>query len=245
MVKCSRCRKKIDSSFSYCPYCGARQLKGNLLDDIDELTKANEDELFGNIFDKFDKLNFPFGFGKLIKGLTKQIEAEIARLDKEFKLQASNKKREPKTSPNKIAIRITFSDSDTPGIVIDKIEEGTERHIERENVKREGKREIENERKKIKKIREIKGTKIKKLKELAREEAKTRIMRLSDRIIYELELDGVKSLDDIEIRQLENTTEVKAIAKDKIYFKLIPLALPIISYEFKDGKLYIYFKPEI
>ncbi|MEM2772259.1 MAG: hypothetical protein QXR88_00180, partial [Candidatus Pacearchaeota archaeon] len=91
------------------------------------------------------------------------------------------------------------------------------------------------------KIKRIKDESLKNIEKLPREEAKYKIKRLGNVIIYEINLPGVKSLDDIEIKKLENSIEIKAIGKDKVYFKLIPINLPIYKYELKKDKLIIHF----
>src|SRR3989344_3748821 len=48
------------------------------------------------------------------------------------------------------------------------------------------------------------------------------IRRFADRVVYEIALPGVKSIKDISITKLENSIEIKAVSKDKAYFKLIP-----------------------
>ena len=78
---------------------------------------------------------------------------------------------------------------------------------------------------------------LKKFSELPRKEPKTNIRRLSDRVIYEIEMPGVKSIKDVSVNQLENSIEIKAVAKDNSYFKLIPINLPVLDYELSEEKL--------
>jgi len=78
---------------------------------------------------------------------------------------------------------------------------------------------------------------LKKFSKLPKKEPSTNIRRLSDKVIYEIKMNGVKSIKDISIIQLENSIEIKAIAKDKAYSKLIPINLPIINYELSKGNL--------
>lgn len=78
---------------------------------------------------------------------------------------------------------------------------------------------------------------LKKFSNLPREELKTKIRRLSDKIIYEIEMPEVKSIKDISISQLESSIEIKAIGKTKSYFKTIQIGLPIINYNFSTKKL--------
>ena len=78
---------------------------------------------------------------------------------------------------------------------------------------------------------------LKKFSELPKKEPKTNVKRLSNTVIYEINIPGVKSIKDLSIVKLENSIEIKAVAKDKAYFKLIPVNLPILDYELEKGKL--------
>lgn len=72
---------------------------------------------------------------------------------------------------------------------------------------------------------------------LPKEEPKTNIRRLSDKVIYEINLPEVKSLEDISINQLESSIEIKATSQKKAYTKIIQINLPILNYEFSGEKL--------
>ena len=72
---------------------------------------------------------------------------------------------------------------------------------------------------------------------LSKKEPKTDVRRFSDKVVYELSMPGVKSESDISINNLENSIEVKAVAKDKAYKKVIPIGFPITNYNFSKGKL--------
>jgi len=78
---------------------------------------------------------------------------------------------------------------------------------------------------------------LKKFSKLPKIEPKTDLRRLSDKIFYEIDMPGVKSLNEISISQLENSIEIKAISKDKAYHKIIPINLPIINYNLSKEKL--------
>ncbi len=72
------------------------------------------------------------------------------------------------------------------------------------------------------------------------EEPETKIHKLQNRQIITLNLPDVKSLDDIEMKQLSQSIEIKAFAGDKAYFKLIPIpSNAMVNNEFKDGVLKI------
>jgi HSP20 family molecular chaperone IbpA len=54
------------------------------------------------------------------------------------------------------------------------------------------------------------------------EEPETKIERIGKKQIIKVKLPGVKE-DDIEIKKLENSVEIRAFVGDKCYFKLIPI----------------------
>ena len=78
---------------------------------------------------------------------------------------------------------------------------------------------------------------LKRFSNLPRENPKASVRRLSDRIIYDIEVPEVKSIKDISIIKLENSIEIKAIGKNKSYYKVIKIGLPIIDYYLLKGKL--------
>jgi len=59
--------------------------------------------------------------------------------------------------------------------------------------------------------------------------------------IIQIKLPEVKSFNDIEVKKLEQSLEIKAFAKDKTYFKLIPIPSnsEIANKEFKSNVLKI------
>ena len=77
------------------------------------------------------------------------------------------------------------------------------------------------------------------------EEPKSTVRRLSDKIVYEIDVPGVISVKNISINKLENSIEVKAFGKDKAYFKLIPVDMNVSNYYLKDGKLFVELKEEV
>jgi len=72
---------------------------------------------------------------------------------------------------------------------------------------------------------------------LPRKEPKTTMKRLSGRLVYELSMPGVEDLNDILINQLENSIEIKALSKNKVYSKILKVNLPIINYGLNNGNL--------
>ncbi|MBU4308485.1 MAG: zinc-ribbon domain-containing protein [Nanoarchaeota archaeon] len=84
---------------------------------------------------------------------------------------------------------------------------------------------------------ELPSKKLKDFVNFPQETPKTNVRRLSDKVIYEIEIPGVKSIENVSINQIGNSIEIKAVSKDKAYFKIINIALPITNYNLEKDKL--------
>lgn len=78
---------------------------------------------------------------------------------------------------------------------------------------------------------------IKRFSNLPKKEPSTNIRRLSNKVVYELNVPGVASIKDIAVAKLENSIEIKAVAKDKAYAKVIPIDLPLRGFKLDKDKL--------
>ena len=92
---------------------------------------------------------------------------------------------------------------------------------------------------KTEKIRVLDSKEVEKIRGLPRKEAESNVRRLSDRIVYEVSVPGVKSKENVVISKLENGIEIKAYSNDLCYVKTIPLNSEIIGYKIKDGILFL------
>ena len=74
------------------------------------------------------------------------------------------------------------------------------------------------------------------------EEAKADIRRVGEKVVVELQLPGAKA-DDIDVKELESSVEVKAIVGEKAYFKILtkPGAYKLFNQNFKNGILHLEF----
>ena len=81
------------------------------------------------------------------------------------------------------------------------------------------------------------------LKKGSVEEPFTSVRRLTQHIIYTIKMPGESAKKDVHIEQFENTTEIKAYSKQKAYFKLLNISLPIANYKVEKDQLIIKFKP--
>ena len=77
---------------------------------------------------------------------------------------------------------------------------------------------------------------------LPRKEAKSHLTRTSDKVIYELDTPGLVSLNHVLVNKLENSIEVKAYTEKAVYFKTLPVKLPLMQYSLKEDKLVLEFK---
>jgi hypothetical protein len=77
---------------------------------------------------------------------------------------------------------------------------------------------------------------------LPKQEAESKVKRLSDKIIYEINAPGIKNKEDIIITKLEQGFEIKVYTKDTCYTKTIPLQIEIIGYTIQDNKLIVELK---
>ena len=82
---------------------------------------------------------------------------------------------------------------------------------------------------------------IKRMYGMPRVEAKTDVRRLSDKVVYELKINDVESIDDIFVAKLAEGYEVKAIGKKKVYVNSLPIELPLKSYEITDKGIVFEF----
>ncbi|MBU5689649.1 MAG: zinc ribbon domain-containing protein [Candidatus Aenigmatarchaeota archaeon] len=149
-----------------------------------------------------------------------EIETEFQRIDKEFK------KPRIKTSGGEIHITVQSGTGMEPRIEVRT--SGDYKNLEPEIKRKLGLSEsIKNTFRKPKKT----------------EEPETKMSKNKDKTIITINLPDIKSEDQIEIKQFEQSIEVKAFAKDKTYFKLIPIpANSVVNKTFRNGVLEIEIK---
>jgi len=229
-IKC-RCGKKVSTEFSYCPYCG------NPLKEVKKWEDQREREL-ETIEKSFEEaFKMPFFIKFPLKKLIRDIDKQFRELDREIGM----KKIDKPVNVQGISIKVESSQDGQPIIRVKQFRPG-------ETVKlpvKQGKKS-----RKPSKIEEIKlptkkltKTQQAKLAKLPKEEPETKVRRLTDKIIYEIILPGVRNEKDIIINKLQNSIEIKAFTKDKAYFKLIPVSFPIKNYRIEKDKLVLELKP--
>jgi len=78
---------------------------------------------------------------------------------------------------------------------------------------------------------------LKKFGDFPKKEPETNVRRFSDRVIYEINMPGLKSEKEMSIVKMENSIEIKALADNIIYRKIIPISLPITDFKIANDKL--------
>ena len=212
--KCSKCSKKIEKSYDFCPYCGKNLKSEYEGEDFGFLGKNDfvESEgqgLIGNSF--MDKI-----INKAMKELPSIMKSMEKQMNPDFQNSNQNQPNFPKSN-----MRIKF------------MVNGKEVPLNQSSKPLQPKKIPPTQ---------ISEEKSKQLSKLPRKEPKTIMKRLSDKLIYELTVPGVNNVQDILINQLENSIEIKAIAKNKVYSKTINMTLPILKYSLIKGLLIIEFQ---
>ena len=77
---------------------------------------------------------------------------------------------------------------------------------------------------------------------LPRVEVESKIKRLGNTIIYEIETPGIKKKEDVVLTELATGLEIKAYSKDKCYVKFIPLKVEVVEYYVKKEKVVVEIK---
>jgi hypothetical protein len=222
--KCSNCKKKSSKSANFCSYCGNK-------------FKENKEGfgMFGTSdeFNDISEIKLPLGFNMLFRSIMKELNKQLSELDNPLQLE-QNMQTQKRKNVKKIHVMpmkgISISISSVQGTA-------PEIKVQSFNGKSQKSQKVSNLKRKSTDYQTISGDKLKLIGDLPKEEAKTSLRRLANKLVYEIFLPGVESLDNIALKQLENSIEVKAIGKDKAYFKLIPVHYPIQRYALKDEKL--------
>lgn len=215
--RCKNCNEKINDSYNYCPYCRTP---------IDDFFDDSEDwGLLGkNDFDPHQEIKLPKGVDKLFRSLLKSLNKQVKNLE-EPKGKKSRTLKGTKNKRSGIGISIHTSDGKPPEIRVTSFGNMPPKIKKKVRKKGEGKGP------------KLPSSKLKKFSGLPKEEPETEIRRLSDKVIYEIKMPGVKSVKDISISQLKNSIEIKALGKNKVFQKIIPINLPIKKYNFSKKKL--------
>jgi len=176
--------------------------------------KYREERFFEDIFD-FDSI-------------TRRIEKEFEEFDKLFKMDFKPLKfKIPESGVSGISITIHSGTGMKPRIEVKTY--GNMKKYEPEIKRKLGLAETE-------KVKEIETTEEYTPPKIT-EEPEAKIKNLGEKFVVEIDLPEVEKEEDIKIQALEQSLEIRARAKDKLYFKLLPITGRVVKKEFKNGKL--------
>ncbi|MCK4650120.1 hypothetical protein KAT36_02710 [Candidatus Pacearchaeota archaeon] len=77
---------------------------------------------------------------------------------------------------------------------------------------------------------------------LKKVKAESKVRRLGDVIIYEIEAPGVQREEDIVMTELETGIEIRAYSKDRCYVKVIPLKVEILGWRVEGERVMVEMK---
>lgn len=239
---CGNCGKKLAGNYSYCPYCGEELKKKRKKEE--DFGLLGKDDSFED-FDPFKQVNFGFpgGFNMILDSLLKNLESSMKSLERtnsldEFeKIERATKKQPGNFHQGGFTINISSVGNKPPTIKMKSFGDPEMAKQFGGNIP------AKIEKKKLPLNNNLSSEKFKNFSKLEKHEPKVNIRRLPTKIIYEIELPGVKSLDDVSLMNLESGIEIKAIADKTAYSKKVSVrGLPLINYKFDDGKLLLEFK---
>jgi HSP20 family molecular chaperone IbpA len=203
--QCPRCNERVKGNYDYCPSCGY-SIKSKK-DDKDYGLLGKNDFMPEN--NQFIDLGNSF-----IERLLSSAMKELPALMKNFEKQISNQEPSETLSNAKVPTNLNVQ------FFV--------------NGKRVFPGKKENSFKTTPEIRpenKVFNEKIQNMSKLPRLEPSSKLKRIDNKVIYELEVPGVTNINDVLINKLENSIEIKALAKDNVYLKNLSVNLPLISYK--------------
>lgn len=228
---CKNCNEKIGSKNKFCPNCGTRLNTKNKEEDYGMLGKNDLPDQYEELNNLSDTMFSGFGgkmMGKMLNSAMKMLEKEMEKSAKEIEKQNHPKQGENPPMTN-FELFINGKRVNPENIKVTK--KPTTLSETPQNQK-----QVQPQNKFFSKDNQKKYSKSEK------EEPKTNLRRIEDKVIYEISIPGVESINDVSIVKLENSIEVKAISKEKAYVKRIPVTLDISRYNLSNGKLFLELK---
>ena len=222
--KCSKCRNNISKAYDFCPHCGNNLSSQNDKEDYGFLGK--NDFIEKEMFPEFDNSFMDKIMNNAFKMAEKILEKQMKSVSEEI-IENQSKPRMQNNFPN------------MPGNVdVQFFVNGKRVFPQIQNQAQQQRQEIqgENQQRTIR-TKKISEEKAERFSKLPKKEPKSRVRRLSGKVIYELEVPGVKDIDDVLINQLENSIEIKALSKDKVYSKTLNINLPVLNYKLDKNNL--------
>ena len=226
---CPRCRDRISENWSFCPRCGAKLASsGSPTEDVHYSPLA---ELFKDIERQMKEVLGP--------NLSKDIEF--------FELKPDFMKKNPMVRPGQgFRIKITRAGDGPPTIDIKAFGDVDEKLAEKmkESLRAQSQNEATPKPEETKQETQERGSVAESSEAPLRnvseyEEPRCTTKWTGDHLLVDLDLPGVAKGDDVEIKKLGESIEVRAFAGDKGYFKIlgVPAEAQVVSRRFRKGRL--------
>lgn len=226
-ITCKKCREKVSKKHSFCPNCGNYLKPYKKPQDKEDWGMLGKEDEMSNEASPFS--NSLFG-GLTEKMLNKMLSSTMKMLEKEMQKSLKETENMPGNSGSNFELYINGKKVDPKNIKITQMPGNFA----------ENKQSKQKNSKKITKV--FSSDKNKKFSSLKMKEPKTTLRRLSDKIIYEISVPGVKSVEDISVVKIGNSIEIKAISEENSFFKIIPVNLNILSFELEDETIILELK---
>lgn len=224
---CPKCGHDIREEWDFCPKCGWKVMK---------------------------PIRFPqkkparrslFSFDSIFDSLTRQMDDMHKKMEKDFKsmdrdIEVFNLKPleigKPKVKRSGFSITIRSGTGQKPVVNVQ-----TFGKVDKDKLRQELQEKLGIPKQEAGPVKKVGGAK--EPKEAA--EPKTEIKRLPNLVIIETKLPEVKSERDISVKKYAESVELRAVAKEKLYFKIIqvPADWQLVKKRFKDGVLTLEFAP--
>ena len=230
---CPHCNSKISNNYEFCPSCG-KQIKQISHEDYGML--GTNDIIPEPIM---PGIKLPFGFNTLFNSLTRTLAKEMQSLGEDFdeiENKPKQKQNQPRVKQGGFSINISTLGGTPPRIHINQFGKPQNQPPQRQAQPQQAQQTQKQQVKKIQ-LPQFSKDQQKKFSEFETLEPETNIRRLANSLIYEIKLPNTKTEKDISITKLQKTIEIKAISKDKSYFKSLQVPFPIRGYEFEKGTL--------
>jgi hypothetical protein len=228
--KCKRCNNRISKKFKFCPNCGFILNKSTEKDyGLLGLDDSQEQQL--PMQQQENSILEKIGSGMLNKMLTSSIKMLEKEMRKEANQSPNNKPNFTKMPKTNFQLYVNGKKININEKNIPQLQTGQTRQTTNN----------QSNQKKQQTPRPSRET-LKASAKLPRKEPKSKLQRIRDKVVYELDVPGVYELDQILINKLEDSTEIKAYSKDKVYTKILPIKLALISYYLKHQKLFLEFQ---
>ena len=210
--KCPKCNSKTKKDYDFCPFCG---------NNFKSIFDKEDYGIIGKT-DLLDEQMFPTAGGSFFE---KTFNQTMKMMERQMRTMAQEMNEESKKIPiNEI----------NPNVKMQLFVNGKRVFPQENNINNNLVQEQQVQKVKINKMPEEKLQRFAKLKRI---EPNSKMKRIGQKLIYELEVPGVNDLDDILINRLESSIEVKALAKDVSYSKILNVNLPIIRYGLNNGNI--------